>query len=88
MLVAANSFYQYTSSSPLLSTKYKFLFLKAYHSHAHISIKTTDTLAMLEYKKWYYETAKKARTCRIHELMNPDDIPAKFHNIREQAKGS
>ncbi|MGN1051334.1 MAG: MerR family transcriptional regulator [Acutalibacteraceae bacterium] len=37
-----------------------------------------NTLLILDYKKWYYETAKKAGTCRIHKEMKKEDIPQKL----------
>lgn len=47
--------------------------------------KAEDTLAMLDYKHWYYETAKNARTCAVHDSMKEEDIPAKFR-ARKNAK--
>lgn len=37
-----------------------------------------ETLKTLNYKHWYYETAKAAGTCKIHETMKPEDIPEEF----------
>lgn len=34
-----------------------------------------ETLAVLNYKHWYYETAKEAGTCTIHDKMQTEDIP-------------
>ena len=42
------------------------------------------TLKMLNYKHWYYETAKKAGTCKIHENMNREDIPEEFRGIKNK----
>ena len=36
------------------------------------------TLQTLDYKVWYYETAKAAGTCDIHKQLTEKDIPAKF----------
>lgn len=44
-----------------------------------------ETLSLLEYKLWYYETAKKAGTCPIHD--ENEEIPARFRAVREKAKG-
>lgn len=44
------------------------------------------TLDILEYKHWYYETAKKAGTCDIHKGMPEEDIPEKIRNIKNQIK--
>lgn len=37
-----------------------------------------QTLATLNYKHWYYETAKKAGTCAIHKKIKQEDIPVEF----------
>lgn len=37
-----------------------------------------ETLKTLNFKHWYYETAKAAGTCKIHETMKPEDIPEEF----------
>ena len=42
------------------------------------------TLKMLNYKHWYYETAKNAGTCKIHENMNREDIPEEFRGIKNK----
>lgn len=46
-----------------------------------------ETLSMLDYKKWYYETAEKAGTCKVHETMQEDEVPDSLRNARERAKG-
>ena len=47
-----------------------------------------QTLDMLDYKSWYYETAEKAGTCQIHEHMPADAIPEHFKAVRDRAKGT
>ena len=42
------------------------------------------TLAVLDYKCWYYETAKAAGTCAIHDTLPEEDIPAKFRAAKEK----
>ena len=42
-----------------------------------------ETLALLNYKHWYYETAKAAGTCAIHKVMNFSDIPEEFRAAKE-----
>ncbi len=39
-----------------------------------------ETLATLDYKHWYYETAKAAGTCDVHKNMKDEDIPERFRN--------
>lgn len=46
-----------------------------------------DTLDMLDYKRWYYETAKAAGTCDVHKTMPEEDIPEKYHVFIKRAKG-
>ena len=46
-----------------------------------------DTLDMLDYKCWYYETAKEAGTCAVHKAMPETDIPEKYHAVIKRAKG-
>lgn len=46
-----------------------------------------ETLDMLDYKHWYYETAKEAGTCAVHESMEEDDIPKELRGARERSKG-
>lgn len=38
---------------------------------------------MLDYKCWYYETAKAAGTCAVHDDIKPEDVPEKFHQRPE-----
>lgn len=45
-----------------------------------------ETLDMLEYKHWYYETAKKAGTCDVHKNMSEKDIPKKYRDILKKQK--
>lgn len=40
------------------------------------------TLEMLDYKEWYYQTAKEAGTCDIHKTLTPDRVPEKFAKFR------
>lgn len=37
-----------------------------------------ENLKMLSYKRWYYETAKVAGSCSIHQNMNPSDMPEEY----------
>lgn len=46
-----------------------------------------DTLEMLDYKRWYYETAKAAGTCDVPKTMPETEIPEKYRVIRKKAKG-
>lgn len=46
-----------------------------------------ETLSMLDYKKWYYETAEKAGSCKVHETIQEDEVPDSLRKARERAKG-
>ena len=46
--------------------------------------KTLDTL---DYKHWYYETAKAAGTCKVHEQMAKEDIPQRMREIKRRMVG-
>ncbi len=53
-----------------------------------LQLKQMDhTLQILDYKKWYYETAKAAGTCRVHENLSEEDVPEKYREIRRLSKG-
>jgi len=36
-------------------------------------------LDMLNYKCWYYETAKEAGTCAVHDDMQIENVPQEYH---------
>ena len=42
-----------------------------------------QTLDILDYKCWYYETAKKAGTTAVHQNIKPEDIPEHLRGARE-----
>lgn len=46
-----------------------------------------DTLALLDYKCWYYETAKKAGTCAVHDEMPEEDVPPELRQARNASHG-
>lgn len=46
-----------------------------------------ETLGMLDYKRWYYETAKKAGTCSVPKNMSNNEVPEEFRSAREKSKG-
>ena len=47
-----------------------------------------ETLDFLNYKHWYYETAKAAGTCGIHNTLPESEIPPKILEIRKKLKSS
>ena len=44
------------------------------------------TMEIVDYKCWYYETAKKAGTTKIPQNMALSDVPEKFRSIRQELK--
>ena len=46
-----------------------------------------DTLDTLDYKKWYYETARDAGTCAVHDTLKTEDIPEKYRAAKEKMEG-
>lgn len=47
----------------------------------------TNTLKTLEFKKWYYETAKEAGTTEIPRHMTWDELPEEFRETRKRLRG-
>lgn len=45
-----------------------------------------QTLDTLNYKHWYYETAKAAGTCDVHKTLKDEDIPEEILSIRERLR--
>lgn len=45
-------------------------------------------MAMVEYKCWYYETAKAAGTVEVPQNMKESDVPKQFHDIRRELKNT
>lgn len=45
-----------------------------------------ETLDTLNYKHWYYETAAKAGTCAVHDLMSDADIPEDLRTAYQRLK--
>jgi DNA-binding transcriptional MerR regulator len=40
-----------------------------------------EMLDMLNYKCWYYETAKEAGTCAVHDDIRIDNVPKEYHKF-------
>lgn len=45
-----------------------------------------ETLELLKYKCWYYETAKNAGTCAVHNTIKLEDIPEDIRPVKEKLK--
>lgn len=48
--------------------------------------KLQETLDLIKYKCWYYETAQAAGTCAVHDSLKPEDIPEDIRAIKEKTK--
>ena len=47
-----------------------------------------QTLKMLEFKEWYYTTAKELGTTDALESMSTDELSEQFREIREKIRGN
>lgn len=45
-----------------------------------------EVLQVLEFKRWYYETAKKEGTTEIPKNMTSDELPPEFREIRKKLR--
>ena len=45
-----------------------------------------DTLLMLDYKQWYYQTAQAAGTCTVLNTLSLDRVPERFRSLKEEWK--
>ena len=45
-----------------------------------------ETLEALEYKVWFYETAKQAGSVSVHDTMKAKDVPLRMREIRARMK--
>ncbi len=46
-----------------------------------------ENLQILDYKHWYYETAKAAGTCAVHDSLSAQDVPSDLRAARENLEG-
>lgn len=47
----------------------------------------SETLRVLSFKQWYYETAMENGTTAVARNMTPDEIPAEHREVRLQLQG-
>lgn len=45
-----------------------------------------ETLNLIKFKCWYYETAQTAGTCAVHDSLKPEDIPVDLRKLKENEK--
>jgi DNA-binding transcriptional MerR regulator len=43
-----------------------------------------ETLELIKYKCWYYETAKSAGTCSVHNSLKPEEMPEEIRLFKEK----
>ena len=41
---------------------------------------------MLDYKRWYYQTAQEAGTCAVHDTMALEQVPERFRALAAEWK--
>ncbi len=46
------------------------------------------TMDMVDYKCWYYETAKAAGTVEVPQNMDEEEVPQRFRDIRRELKNT
>ncbi|MGM9680716.1 MAG: MerR family transcriptional regulator [Eubacteriales bacterium] len=46
-----------------------------------------EVLKILEFKQWYYETAKKEGSTAVPANMSPDELPAEHRETRRKLRG-
>lgn len=46
-----------------------------------------QTLETLEFKQWYYETARAAGTTKVPANMAPEELPERFRPVRRKLRG-
>ena len=46
-----------------------------------------ETLRTLEFKEWYYNTAKESGTTKVPRNMTLDELPEKFRKVRLKLRG-
>lgn len=54
--------------------------------HARLN-ELQETLETLDFKRWYYETAKCAGTTDVPRAMGLDELPERFHETRKKLRG-
>jgi len=45
-----------------------------------------ETLDLIKYKCWYYETAQAAGTCAVHASLKPEDIPEDILALKKKTE--
>ncbi|MGN0165783.1 MAG: MerR family transcriptional regulator [Lachnospiraceae bacterium] len=45
------------------------------------------TLKTLEFKQWYYETAREAGTTQVPREMTSEELPEEFRQVRKELRG-
>lgn len=47
----------------------------------------TSTLEILDFKEWYYETARSAGTTDVPRRMSTEELPEKYRQVRQKLRG-
>lgn len=63
------------------------LIIKQQEAVRHRMDELQETLETLDFKRWYYETAKEAGTTSVPRNMTPDELPERFRDVRKRLRG-
>lgn len=62
------------------------LFLKQKEAVEKQLAEINETLDIINFKCWYYQTAKEAGSTEVPKNMSLDEIPEQFHAVREKLR--
>lgn len=63
------------------------LIIRQKESVMHQIDELNQTLKTLEFKEWYYQTAKQAGTTDVPRSMSLDELPEQFREVRRTLRG-
>ena len=63
------------------------LIIRQKHSVQKQIDQLNGTLKTLEFKEWFYKTAKEAGTTAVPMNMPLEDLPEKFRSVRKELRG-
>ena len=60
--------------------------IKDIREYIEMALQGDDTMEMVDYKCWYYETAKEAGTVDAPQKMELAEVPERFRKIRQELR--
>ena len=79
-------FTQWTLEGDATIGKRLKLFREKYAAMKKEAQKVNEVVDALRYKVWFYETAEKAGSVKVHDTMKPEEIPDDMREIRSRMK--